>query len=153
MVVPVQLAVSPKSNQEIWLAKSVALIFVVKPGFASLGVEVASCTSSPMRFGSFGSPIERRLRRLPEVSAVTTGCSTTGDSTPPERELLLEASTSTFTFCASDAVADVCDSEVAARLDAVVETPVVLATTFPVLATLFEDATELTDVSEVETAA
>ena len=114
---------------------------------------MASWTSSPMRFGSFGSPIERRLRRLPEVSAVTTGCSTTGDSTPPERELLLEASTSTFTFCASDAVADVCDSEVAARLDAVVETPVVLATTFPVLATLFEDATELTDVSEVETAA
>ena len=75
MVVPVQLAVSPKSNQEIWLAKSVALIFVVKPGFASVGVAVASWTSSAMRFGSFGSPIERRLRRLPEVSGVTAGVS------------------------------------------------------------------------------
>ena len=46
-MVPVQLAVSPKSNQEIWLAKSVALIFVVKPGFSTFGVDVASTTSAP----------------------------------------------------------------------------------------------------------
>ena len=114
---------------------------------------MASWTSSPIRFGSFGSPIERRLRRLPEVSAVTTGCSTTGDSTPPESELLLEAATSTFTFFASDAVAEACDSEVAAKLDAVVGAPDVLLATFTELGTLFEDATELADVSEVETAA
>ena len=77
---------SPKSNQEIWLAKSVALIFVVKPGFASFGVEVASSTSSPMRFGSFGSPTERRLRRR-EVLAVSSVATVlfVGTACPAER--------------------------------------------------------------------
>ena len=41
----------------------------------------------------------------------------------------------------------------AAKLDAVVEAPVVLLATFTVPAILFEDCTELADVSKVETAA
>ena len=42
------MATSPKSSHEIWLARSAALIFVVNPGFASFGVEVASTTSAPI---------------------------------------------------------------------------------------------------------
>ena len=46
----------------------------MNPGFVSFGVAVASWTSSPIRFGSFGSPIERRLRRrgVLAVSSVAT---------------------------------------------------------------------------------
>ena len=61
---PVQLATSPKSNQEIWLVKDLASISVVKPGFSTFGVEVASSTSSAIKLSSLGFPIARRERRL-----------------------------------------------------------------------------------------
>ncbi len=44
---PVQLAVSPKSNQVICLVIDLASRFVVYPGFSTFGVEVASTTSAP----------------------------------------------------------------------------------------------------------
>ncbi|RSI55600.1 hypothetical protein D8866_08965 [Streptococcus parasanguinis] len=60
-----------------------ASTFVVKPGFSTFGVEVASSTSSPIKLSSLGSPIARRVRRLPpDVSAVTAGVSVAGASTP-----------------------------------------------------------------------
>ena len=49
-----------------------ASTFVVKPGFSTFGVEVASSTSSPIKFGSLASPNARRLRFLPEVWAVSS---------------------------------------------------------------------------------
>ena len=95
---PVQLATSPKSNQVIWLVIDLASRSVVKPGFSTFGVEVASSTSSPIKLGSFGSPRARRLRRLgPEVSAVTAGFSVAGASTP--------AATSSFLSVAAASVA------------------------------------------------
>ena len=51
---------------------SLALIFVVRPGFSTFGVEVASSTSSPIKLGSLASPRARRLRFLPEVWAVSS---------------------------------------------------------------------------------
>ena len=45
---PVQLARSPKSNHEIWLVIDLASTSVVKPGFSTFGVEVASTTSAPI---------------------------------------------------------------------------------------------------------
>ena len=45
---PVQLATSPKSNQVIWLVIDLGSISVVKPGFSTFGVEVASSTSAPI---------------------------------------------------------------------------------------------------------
>ena len=50
---------------------SLALIFVVKPGFSTFGVEVASSTSSPIKLGSLASPRARRVRRR-EVLAVSS---------------------------------------------------------------------------------
>ncbi|RSJ95063.1 hypothetical protein D8785_09005 [Streptococcus australis] len=94
---PVQLATSPKSNQVIWLVKDLASISVVKPGFSTFGVEVASSTSSAIKFGSLGSPTARRGRRLPEVSAVTAGVSVASASTP--------AATSSFLSVAVASVA------------------------------------------------
>ena len=44
---PVQFALSPKSNHETCFNNCSAKIFGVKPGFSTLGVEVASTTSSP----------------------------------------------------------------------------------------------------------
>ena len=59
----------------------------MKPGFASFGVEVASWTSSPIKFGSLTSPNARRLRRLPEVCAVSSVASVlfAGRPCPAER--------------------------------------------------------------------
>ena len=51
---------------------SLASIFVVRPGFSTFGVEVASSTSSPIKLGSLASPRARRLRFLPEVWAVSS---------------------------------------------------------------------------------
>ncbi len=45
---PVQLATSPKSNHVIWLVIDLGSISVVKPGFSTFGVEVASSTSAPI---------------------------------------------------------------------------------------------------------
>ncbi len=69
---PVQLATSPKSNHVIWLVIDLASRSVVKPGFSTFGVEVASSTSSPIKLGSLASPNARRLRFLPEVWAVSS---------------------------------------------------------------------------------
>ena len=44
---PVQFALSPKSNHETCFNNCSAKIFGVKPGLSTLGVEVASTTSSP----------------------------------------------------------------------------------------------------------
>ena len=97
---PVQLATSPKSNQVIWLVIDLASISVVKPGFSTFGVEVASSTSSAIKLSSLGSPIARRVRLLrlpPEVSAVTAGVSVAGAATP--------AATSSFLSVAAASVA------------------------------------------------
>ena len=88
----VQAVVSPKSNQLICLTSSFALILENSVGFSTFGVEVASSTSSPIKLSSLGSPIARRVRRRPEVSAVTTGCSTADASAPLERAFVVEAS-------------------------------------------------------------
>ena len=95
-MVPVQLATSPKSNHVIWLVKDFASRSVVYPGFSTFGVDVASSTSSPIKLGSFASPRARRVRRLPEVSAVTAGVSVAGASTP--------AATSSFLSVAAASV-------------------------------------------------
>ena len=42
------MATSPKSNQVIWLVIDLASRSVVKPGFSTFGVEVASSTSAPI---------------------------------------------------------------------------------------------------------
>ena len=88
-MVPVQLATSPKSNHVIWLVKDFASRSVVYPGFSTFGVDVASTTSSPIKLSSLGSPIARRVRRLPEVSAVTAGVSVAGASTPAATSFFL----------------------------------------------------------------
>ena len=67
---------------------------VVKPGFSTFGVEVASTTSSPIKFGSFASPRARRVRLLrlpPEVSAVTAGASVAVAWTPDASSSFLSA--------------------------------------------------------------
>ena len=82
---PVQLATSPKSNHVIWLVKDFASRSVVKPGFSTFGVEVASSTSSPIKLGSLASPRARRLRRRTSgVATGTAGVSGAGATTAAE---------------------------------------------------------------------
>ena len=61
-----------------------ASISVVKPGFSTFGVEVASSTSSAIKFGSLGSPTARRVRGLGVFSDGTVAAfsSFAGASTP-----------------------------------------------------------------------
>ena len=55
----------------------------MKPGFSTFGVEVASSTLYPIKFGSLASPRARRVRlRAPEVSAVTAGVSVVEGAIP-----------------------------------------------------------------------
>ena len=49
------MATSPKSNQVIWLVIDLGSIFVVKPGFSTFGVEVASSTSAPIPVAAVAS--------------------------------------------------------------------------------------------------
>ena len=106
---PVQLATSPKSNQVIWLVIDLASTSVVKPGFSTFGVEVASSTSAPIPvavavsarkavFLSISLPLRGSFfpvfaiafvpsagfvfsAGLPVVASVVAGVSTTGFST------------------------------------------------------------------------
>ena len=101
---------------------------VVKPGFSTFGVEVASSTSSPIKLGSLASPNARRLRRLgPEVSAVTAGVSVAGASAP--------AATSSFLSVAAASVA-LFSGVVTSRLGAVDVAAAVEATDAAVLVLL-----------------
>ena len=106
---PVQLAVSPKSNQVICLVIDLASRSVVYPGFSTFGVEVASSTSAPIPvavavsarkavFLSISLPLRGSFfpvfaiafvpsagfvfsAGLPVVTSVVAGVSTTGFST------------------------------------------------------------------------
>ena len=76
-----------------------------------------------MRFGSFGSPIERRLRRLPEVCAVSSVASVLFAVTPCPAEKVVSSFLSAVVEAASPALFTVVVasklgvSEVAAAVD------------------------------------
>ena len=64
---PVQFALSPKSNHETCFNNCSAKIFGVKPGFSTLGVEVASTTSSPTVSSDAGVASPSATARLERV--------------------------------------------------------------------------------------
>ena len=118
-----------------------ASTFVVKPGFSTFGVEIASSTSSPIKLSSLGSPIARRERRLPpDVSAVTAGVSVAGASTPAAISsfLFVVVEAASAALFAGVAASKLGVSEVAAAVD------VADAAVLVLLASLVEAAVEVT---------
>lgn len=137
---PVQLATSPKSNQVIWLVIDLASRSVVKPGFSTFGVEVASSTSSPIKLSSLGSPIARRVRRRPLVSSVEGVLVVAGASTPAAISSFLSAvvEAASAALFSGATTSNLGVSEVATTVD------VADAAVLVLLASLVEAAVEVT---------
>ena len=64
VVVPLQFATSPKSIQLAWLSNSSCDNSLVNPGFVTLGVAVASSTSTPTGEVAAGASPASRLVRV-----------------------------------------------------------------------------------------
>ena len=106
---------------------------VVKPGFSTFGVEVASSTSSAIKLGSLASPRARRVRPLrlpPDVSAVTAGFSVVGASTPAATFSFLSVEVASvallFGFVEASVVAGVATAALSSVVVAVVGSVVVV---------------------------